>query len=161
MTGRRHGVLVMSRYPLLESELLVLAPGGEPFVRARLGVDGSPVELIGVHAAWPLGAENSRIRNQELAALSAMALSAPKPLVIAGDLNISPHSPHFQALLAGGGLRSASAERRWAPTWPTFFLAAGIEIDHVLLSGPIAARRFETGSAVGSDHLPIVVDLVF
>lgn len=159
-SGRRHGVLLLSRWPIRQEETVTLAPGGDPFVHARLDVNGRPLELIGVHAAWPLGPANSRIRNRQLANLATLAASMPKPLLIAGDLNASPYSPHVADLLAGGGLRLA-AGRGWTPTWPTFFLPAGIQIDHVLVSGDVAVKRFGTGPAVGSDHLPLIADLLF
>jgi endonuclease/exonuclease/phosphatase (EEP) superfamily protein YafD len=84
----------------------------------------------------------------------------PEPLLIAGDFNTTPHSPHFTDLINRSGLRSAALGRHWAPTWPTFFMPAGIQIDHVLVSDGVAVKRFETGPAVGSDHLPIIVDLL-
>jgi endonuclease/exonuclease/phosphatase (EEP) superfamily protein YafD len=159
VVGTRHGVLVLSRWPIRQVEPLALAPGGDRFLRVQLEVGGRPVELIGVHAAWPFGA-SSRIRNRQLEGVAQLAVSLPKPLIIAGDFNATRESPHFADMLVQGGLRSAAEERRWAPTWPTFFLPGGIQIDHVLVSGDIGVRRFETGPAVGSDHLPVVADLL-
>jgi hypothetical protein len=52
-----------------------------------------------------------------------------------GDLNVSPFSPHFQALLSGGNLKSAAQGFGWQPTWPTFLPPAGIQIDHALTAG--------------------------
>jgi endonuclease/exonuclease/phosphatase (EEP) superfamily protein YafD len=36
---------------------------------------------------------------------------------------------------------------------------AGIQIDHALVSPGVQVRNFRRGPRVGSDHLPVVVDL--
>lgn len=160
VVGGRHGVLILSRWPIVSAQALQAVPGGDAFLDARLDVAGRRVTVLAVHASWPLGAGNWALRNRQLESIARLAPSAVKPLIVAGDLNTTPHSPHFDVLLETGGLRSAAADRRWAPTWPMFFLPGGIQIDHVLLSGNVAVRAFRTGPAVGSDHLPIVADLV-
>jgi endonuclease/exonuclease/phosphatase family metal-dependent hydrolase len=118
------------------------------------------VDLFAVHANWPLGSRTTEMRNRQLEALAHHAARAQGPVVIAGDLNISPYSPRFRDMLAAGRLRSAAGQR-WIPTWPTFFPPAAIQIDHVLVSPDVGVRGFETGPRVGSDHLPVVADLVF
>src|SRR5688572_3742982 len=72
MPGVRHGVLVLSRLPIRSADRLMLAAGGDPFVRVGLDVGGRTIGLIAVHAAWPLGAANSRVRNLQFAELAAL-----------------------------------------------------------------------------------------
>jgi endonuclease/exonuclease/phosphatase family metal-dependent hydrolase len=75
-------------------------------------------------------------------------------------LNISPFSPHFQAFVAAGNLKSAAQGYGWQPTWPTFMPPAGIQIDHAVTSASITVTRFWRGAALGSDHLPILIEFV-
>jgi endonuclease/exonuclease/phosphatase (EEP) superfamily protein YafD len=157
--GLRHGVLVMSRWPAVVSETVPLGPDSVPFVHTRLDVAGRQLDLYGVHTDWPLGGHNAGIRNRQLSELGTLAARAGDAVVVAGDLNVTRHSPYFSDLLARGGLRPAS-RGAWTPTWPTFFPPAGIQIDHVLVSGKIGTTAFEVGPRVGSDHRPIVADLV-
>jgi endonuclease/exonuclease/phosphatase (EEP) superfamily protein YafD len=156
----RHGVLLMSRVPLASWREITASPGAETMLHARLMAGSRPIELFAVHANWPMGSETTSMRNRQLEVLAAEAASAAGPVVIAGDLNITPYSPHFVRLLADGHLRSA-AGGRWIPTWPIFFPPAAIQIDHVLVSADVGVRTFESGPRVGSDHLPVVADLVF
>ena len=78
----------------------------------------------------------------------------------ARDLNISQFSPHFQRLLKDGGLRSGADGFGWQPTWPAFMPPAGIQIDHALVNSRVIVEHFSAGASVGSDHRPIVADLV-
>ena len=160
MAGGRHGVLVMSRWPAVASETLALGPGPDamPFVHTRLAVGGRTIDLYGVHANWPLGGHSARVRNRQLAELARLARTSGNPVIIAGDLNVTRHSPHFADLLSQGQLRPA-AQGAWTPTWPTFFPPAGIQIDHVLVSEDLGVAGFEIGPGVGSDHRPVVADL--
>jgi endonuclease/exonuclease/phosphatase (EEP) superfamily protein YafD len=156
----RHGVLLMSRLPFEAPRVLKAAPDAEPALHVRLSAGPRRLDLFAVHANWPLGGYTTDLRNRQLRMLAQLASSADGPVVIAGDLNISPYSPHFRDLLKDGRLRSA-AGRRWLPTWPTFFPPAAIQIDHVLVSPDVGVTAVETGALTGSDHLPLVADLVF
>jgi endonuclease/exonuclease/phosphatase (EEP) superfamily protein YafD len=157
-SGGRHGVLVMSRRPVLAWRTIALAPESVPFVHAVIEVSGRSIDFYGVHANWPLGGRSSAIRNLQLRQLAGFARNANGPTIIAGDLNVTRHSPHFADLLADGGLEPA-AQGAWTMTWPAFFPPAGIQIDHVLVSRHLAPSGFEIGPHVGSDHRPVTVEL--
>ena len=160
LRGRqRRGVLLLSRWPIAQLTTLSAIGEGDPSVDAALLIRGRRLRLIGVHASWPLGRLRSLQRNAELEHLGSLADVATDPLVIAGDLNVTPFSPYFQHLLERGGLRSA--DRGWAPTWPTFLPPAGIRIDHVLVSSGVSVLGWQRGSRMGSDHWPVIADLAF
>jgi len=152
------GTLLLSRWPLASARPVTLGPYAEPAVAATLLIGARPLRLIGVHTSWPLGPQVSAERNRQLDEIAALARALPAPLVVAGDLNVTPFSPHYGALLAAAGLRTASPP--WQPTWPTFLPPAGIQIDHILVSPQIAIAAFAIGPGVGSDHRPVVADLL-
>lgn len=154
------GVLLLSRWPLENATSLALPAAGEPAIEATVQIAGRRVKVLAVHTSWPMGALRSRERNDQLSTLAREVRNRTQPLVLLGDLNLSPFSPHFDALLEEAGLRSAAAGFGWQPTWPTFFPPAGIPIDHVLISSDVAVRDFRRGPPVGSDHWPVVADLV-
>lgn len=155
---RGRGLLLLSRLPMEKPAVIAVSNDAEPALGVTLSVQGKPLHLLGVHANWPFGFGGTS-RNQQLAELAAAAQAAPRPLVVLGDLNVSPFSSHFQTLLRAGNLQSAAAGFGWQPTWPEFMPPAGIQIDHVLVSPGVQVRDFRRGSQVGSDHLPVVVDL--
>jgi endonuclease/exonuclease/phosphatase (EEP) superfamily protein YafD len=154
------GITVLSRWPLLAAGMLPGYSDVQAALAATLEIHGHKVQLLGVHTTWPMGGRRSGLRNQQLQFLGEYARAQSGALVIVGDLNVSPFSPHFQGFLAAGDLRSASQGHGWQPTWPTFMPAAGIQIDHAVTSAAISVTRFRRGASVGSDHLPIVIEFV-
>jgi endonuclease/exonuclease/phosphatase (EEP) superfamily protein YafD len=154
------GMTFWTRLPMKDVSVLPLGVSWDPAIQATLQVQGREVRLFAVHTSWPMTPASAARRNQQLERLAQQARAVSLPLVVVGDMNITPFSPHFQQLLSDGGLRSAAEGFGWQPTWPTFFMPAGIQIDQALVNSRIAVERFSRGDRVGSDHLPIVVDLV-
>jgi endonuclease/exonuclease/phosphatase (EEP) superfamily protein YafD len=153
------GVLLMSRWPIERADLIDFGNWAEPGISATLNVRGQPFHVIGVHPCWPLGPGIAAERNRELTKVAGIARSIKGPLVVLGDFNITPFSPHFETFLRESGLKSA-AESNWVPTWPTFLPLAGIQIDHALISPDVRVLSFVRGPRIGSDHWPIVVELM-
>ena len=158
--SRGRGVLLLSRWPIENAAVLPIDEDAEPAIRATLHARVGIMDVFAVHTRWPSGPGNDRERNRQFARLAALARSAPRPVLVIGDLNVSPLSPHFLALLEGGRLRTTAPRFLGQATWPSFLPLAGIQIDHALISPDIAVARFERGPAVGSDHWPIVLDVV-
>lgn len=154
------GTLVLSRWPLRHvARLDTGSPRTQDSVLDVL-MPRHPWRLIAVHATWPLGPAVSGWRAADLAAIAATARASTLPVVATGDFNLSPWSPHFEALLRAGTLRDAAAGRGWQPTWPTFLPPLGIQIDHVLVSPSVAVNSFGVGTIEGSDHRPVLADLL-
>ncbi|HYK24902.1 MAG TPA: endonuclease/exonuclease/phosphatase family protein [Steroidobacteraceae bacterium] len=159
-SGHHHGgTLLLSRWPIEGMETVPMGPHADPTVVAVLSVRGRTLHLIGVHPSWPLGPAVSSERNRELIELAARARATPAPLIMAGDFNVTPFSPHFRDFIARSGLHWTAQGAGWQPTWPTFLPVGGIQIDHVFVSPGINVRSFARGSGIGSDHRPILVDL--
>jgi endonuclease/exonuclease/phosphatase (EEP) superfamily protein YafD len=153
------GALLLSRWPIEQVRAVALGAHTEPAIVAMLRVNGQALHFIGAHTSWPLGRIVSVERDRQLLLLASLARAATGPIIVAGDFNITPFSPHYQALLAQSGLRSAAGGPGWRPTWPTFLPIVGIEIDHVLVSASITVEKFERGPATGSDHWPVLAQL--
>jgi endonuclease/exonuclease/phosphatase (EEP) superfamily protein YafD len=156
---RGTGLLVLSRWPM-QAAVLPDFSDVEPAVAATLFINGRSLQVLSVHTSWPLGPRSSAERNRQLALAEEFVRHRAQPLIVLGDLNISPFSRHFQALLVSGKLKSAAQGFGWQPTWPTFLPPAGIQIDHALTSADVTVTNFRRGSSVGSDHLPILIDCI-
>ncbi|MDY6945222.1 MAG: endonuclease/exonuclease/phosphatase family protein [Pseudomonadota bacterium] len=156
----RMGAAVFTKWPVLSAESVPLSPGGA--VAARLALDwrGTQVNVLGVHLNWPLGPRNSEFRNQELNELVRFSKAQQGPLLVAGDFNLTPWSEYFSDALQESGLQDAARGFGLARSWPAQFAPAGIRIDHCLLSSQWRSVATRIGPFLGSDHLPIVADLV-
>jgi endonuclease/exonuclease/phosphatase (EEP) superfamily protein YafD len=157
-TSERDGMLLLSRWPMREPRV---HPDGD-LIAVTIDAGRASLRVVGVHAAWPIRPRNQPIRAAHFEWIAAEARAAARaglPLVAIGDYNISPFSPHFDALLESSGLRNAAGGRGWQPTWPTFMPLLGIQIDHVLVSPDLQVAGFERGGGTGSDHRPVLVDL--
>jgi endonuclease/exonuclease/phosphatase (EEP) superfamily protein YafD len=81
------------------------------------------------------------------------------PTLVLGDLNVTPWSPHFRALLREGRLADSARGFGWQASWPAYSLPLRIAIDHCLVSAEFTVLRRRLGPHVGSDHLPVFVEV--
>ncbi len=156
------GLAVLSRLPVEEWQELSPAESQLPAILARILIDGRPVSVLAAHVFPPISPGAAAMRNAQMAALAEIARRQQEPVILLADLNATPWSPQFRDLLRDGGLADARRGHGVNPTWPTFWPSIlRIPIDHCLTTPNITVQKFRTGAATGSDHLPIIVDLVF
>jgi endonuclease/exonuclease/phosphatase family metal-dependent hydrolase len=163
------GAGVLSRFPLTD----VAQPRVAGLLSLRATVHPRPAaafRLFVVHTPAPRdGHATSRWRAQlaDLRRETAATAATGMPVVAAGDFNATEDHRGLRRLLAAGphgaGLRDAHdvAHAGWTPTWST---SSGpvpplVRIDHVLCTRQFAVTGYRVGSAYGSDHLPLQVDL--
>jgi endonuclease/exonuclease/phosphatase (EEP) superfamily protein YafD len=156
----RMGAAVFTRWPVLSAESLPLAEEGAVAARLTLDWRGTPVTVLGVHLNWPLGPRNSRFRNEELAGVVKFSKSRREPLLVAGDFNLTPWSQYFSDALEESGLQDAARGFGLARSWPAQFAPVGLRIDHCLVSPHWRTVATTIGPFLGSDHLPVVADVV-
>jgi endonuclease/exonuclease/phosphatase (EEP) superfamily protein YafD len=151
-------VVVFSKWPLLESRSVPLSSE----VNGRfvtIDWQGRRVNLLGVHLHWPLGPHSASFRRQDLRAIATFAAAFREPLLVVGDLNLTPWSPYFHQLLRDSGMVDAAAGQGLMPSWPSQFRWVGIRIDHCLMTPQWRSVNVKPGPHVGSDHRPVVADL--
>jgi len=156
-SSQRHGVVVFSRRPFVDTAAYGLLPGGARAASVRIDVAGRMVTILSSHLQWPLNPRQARARNTEARSLGDIAAHEPGPLIVMGDLNMTRWSPYFQPLMARGQLTQCAAGVLLA-TWPAPLGLAGIGIDHCLVKGPVRAVAVRTGPFLWSDHYPLVAD---
>ena len=160
--------VLLSRHPIIESRATI-PPGPARWlahVEATVKVGGAPIRVLAVHPPLPAGPLLTDIRQAHLDYYARVAATAKLPLLIVGDFNITPYSPRFRALLREGGLRYVHLGWAWPRSWPSANRGSyrryvrGFPIDHVLTSRHFAVAGARTEEDVGSDHFPVVADLV-
>lgn len=157
--GPRSGIAVLSRHEPVASRELDLGETGDPSLLLTLDSENGPISLLAMHLYWPLGAYSSAVRNRQLRSIAQLARSHPLPLVVAGDLNTTPFSPHFRRLLQDGKLNNCADGDGLHATWPARVPFLFIQLDYCLATPGVHAERFRVGEFVGSDHYPIAFDV--
>ena len=155
------GTVVYSRLPIEDVDVLVLGEAGRSTICLRVIVDGAPLTLVCTHPKPPLLPGPFALRNDQLDQVADLVGRLPRPLVLAGDLNATMWSPWFRRFSERTALRSVRRGFGVLATWPAAlpgFLR--IPIDHVLVSDDLSVTGCRLGAATGSDHLPLIVDLV-
>jgi endonuclease/exonuclease/phosphatase family metal-dependent hydrolase len=118
------------------------------------------VFFIATHPLAPIEGERAHQRRKALARLAKRAAESEVPVILLGDLNLTPQSVYFARLLKAGNLRDTARGRVSAPTWMVPIPSIGLRIDHVLVSPDIAVAARRVGPDFRSDHRPVTVDLV-
>jgi endonuclease/exonuclease/phosphatase (EEP) superfamily protein YafD len=156
-TSGSFGIALLSRFPFESARELQL--GATTAIDAVLAVPGGNVRLIGVHLIPPVSRAGSDERNAQLATLAALADNRGEPLVITGDFNLSPYSPHYRAWIARTGFVPARPRYGLSFTWPSYFPPLWIPIDHCMVSDELIVAGYRRLAHFGSDHYPILVTL--
>jgi endonuclease/exonuclease/phosphatase (EEP) superfamily protein YafD len=174
---RGRGVCVMSRFPIRDAEAFPDRNGWRDFAgRCELDTPGGTVHLFNVHLETPrheieaflddgLAAESGMRaglaeRWEQSAVVSrAAADTGDGATVVAGDFNLVPHSAilrsHWRGYAdafpaAGLGFGFTKLTRWW-----------GVRIDRVLTGPAMRPVACRVGPDVGSDHRPVIADLVW
>ncbi len=157
---------VYSRYPI-RGHVEFAEESANSILNIRLFKNGRRITVLIAHPDRPnRGPEAARQQQLTFDVLAKLAQSSKNPVVLVGDLNTTPWSRHFQNLVANSGLRDARMGFGVRPTYPAFypnsakpFPMAVLPIDQILVSQGIQVLHYQVGRNVGSDHLPVLVDL--
>lgn len=153
------GIAMFSRIAV-DSVIHVDSPPQQfPTIVATMTVGNAALTLINTHPTIPLTQSLYEARNEQLASVADIVNRAQGAVVLTGDLNSSVWSRPYRALEKSTGLRNTQRGFGIQPTWPTFMPFAMIPIDHALVSDDIRVVGTRTGARIGSDHLPLIVEL--
>jgi endonuclease/exonuclease/phosphatase (EEP) superfamily protein YafD len=159
--ARGCGIAVFSRHSMSRLELRIVEADSRPGIMARIDCCGASFALLTIHPRTPIRQSRFETRNRlmEQAAEHLNGFSIPRILI--GDLNTTPWSPHFRRLLRISEMKDARRGFGLLPTWPTELRSRAlmIPIDHCLVSSDIEVIGIAAGDPIGSDHLPLVIDL--
>ncbi len=153
------GIGLFSKFPLSNATIVAIGEAEVPSILADVTIETTTLRVMATHPLPPTGARYSRGRNSQLKRIPDYFPSDGSPILLLGDLNVSPWSHHFTQLLKRTGLRDSSKGRGVQPTWPTGNPLLSIPIDHCLHSRELVIRRKQIGPNVGSDHYPVIVDV--
>lgn len=157
-----YGIAAFCKDPLARVEIFSLGdPIGAPGARVRLSVGGKALTCYSVHTPAPYNEYTWVGRNEYMRLLAEEVAGAPGAKLVAGDFNNTPWTPSSRAFAREAGLCDATLERGILCTWPTRTLPGlRIPLDHCFHSPEVGIAARRRGPKIGSDHFPVILDVV-
>jgi endonuclease/exonuclease/phosphatase (EEP) superfamily protein YafD len=154
------GIALFSRLPIENLRLRPLDGETVQMISGEFFLGQVPVTVAVAHLLPPMGPRYSARRNRQFLRMAEL-LRQPddREIILLGDLNSSPWSPFFRGLELSAGINNGAQGFGLQLTWPVSMPLLRIPIDHCLLSSGLRATGFKVGPPVGSDHLPILVEI--
>lgn len=176
--GSAEGLVVYSNLPILEtrSQIVqgdlhegasVIHDADREILEATLETGAQNLNLISVHPDSPRNDtrwQNKRRYFQETdRTIRDLQDKNAGPLLVIGDWNSAPWSARFQRTLAQNGLKTAYPGG-WPRTTRFFFdyrlhWILGSPVDQFAVSDDIKVLSVSTGPDIGSDHLPLILEI--
>ena len=144
---RAQGNALLSRRPLHALRFHELSVGSKRLV---IEAELDAASLFVVHLAL-----RHYHRHRQLDELIDLVRAAPRPAIVAGDLNTLAPQRELARLLAATGLRPASTVA--LPSWPAH--RPRWSLDQVLLAPELRSEKVWVADVRHSDHRPLICDL--
>jgi endonuclease/exonuclease/phosphatase (EEP) superfamily protein YafD len=156
------GIAIYSRYNLEDQGIHYWADG--PYTVPSLGsyitVNQKKITLVATHPLPPLKPDYFQYRNQHMVDMANFVKQQKNPTIVMGDLNMSMWSPYYRDFIRSTGMKNTRQGYGIQPSWPVDAPLLQIPIDHCLISKEISVRNNRIGKDIGSDHHPLIADLM-
>ncbi len=154
-----HGILLLSRYPLHRAELWWPAGFDCPAVYAEVQWAKDTFSLVGLHPPAPPRRRKTRIRDLQFQALGNRLEGVKHPLLVLGDFNLTSFHPTYEDFQQRLNLLDTRIGQGRQASWPAWAGPLGLCLDHALVSPHWTLVHREVGPFIGSDHLPVELEL--
>lgn len=157
--GLLWGNAILSRYPIVTTELVPLPPDSlrlhRGYLAAHIDIGQERVQIIDTHLHH-IGAD-SHIRQEQVPVLVEGWNGSPRTILM-GDLNAQPNAPEMLAL-ADAGLLNVTAEIGPTPSFTYYSANPDHQIDYIWISPDLEPLEANIPQTTASDHLPIVATI--
>ncbi len=134
-----------------------------PLLETSLTYEGKSLVILSYHVIRPRSAQTSAYQQLEfdsVVAWSRSQLQHRRSVVLLGDFNSTPWSRRLRQLEQDSQLINSQRGFGLQPTWSASFPPLmKIAIDHCFHSRSLVTTQRSIGSNIGSDHLPLFVEL--
>lgn len=132
----------------------------QPALRVEAAIDGRSVVVYAIQLPSPTsetGAERNALLLDEVKAAIA---SESLPVVVIGDLSLTPWNSGFRSFVADTGLTNSLNGYGYQATWPADALpGVSVPYDHAFLSAGLTAADRGVGPGFGGPHRALLVDV--
>jgi endonuclease/exonuclease/phosphatase (EEP) superfamily protein YafD len=151
------GVALYARGPMTGA--IERLGSGLPCAVAEVAIRDARLRVVLMHPVPPVDADAMSLQESQVAAVAERVRGLADPVLVMGDFNTTPWSRVFARLVETTGLCDSRAGFGIQASFPSDMAVMRIPIDHLLASCAIGVRARRIGPRVGSDHLPVIVDL--
>ncbi len=170
-----YGNAIFSKYPYLHketievsgtfhsdrtvAEYLVTEGQKDCFNLQRVQIDlngGKSFCLINYHGYWEPNHLGTEATIPVMEKVAGIIKESPRPLVLAGDLNVVAESPSMKPIHAL--LRDLTAEFNYQSTMTQFAKLPDVAPDHICVSDRVDVKKFEVLDDIVSDHKALVLE---
>ncbi|PSB22591.1 endonuclease/exonuclease/phosphatase [filamentous cyanobacterium CCP1] len=163
--GTALDIALYSRFPLEMEPVQSVRNEKDFHLVATVNIPDRPLLVAAIHPPPPINRTLFNQRNRELNTIGEYirqyknTQTTNRSAIAIGDLNITMWSPNYHRFVQTSGLKNARKGFGILPTWHADIPFLDIPIDHCLVSPNIQVNQIRTGRAIGSDHLPLVVEV--
>lgn len=152
------GIALYSKIPLHDEEIIDFTQSRFPMTTAILDINGEQLRILGLHYENPVGARQTKVQRFQIQEMISFANQFDHFIAI-GDFNLTPYSKGFENIIQNTSLQDSRKGFGIQGSWPNVASIFRIPIDHALVSEHIQVTQREIGQPVGSDHLPLYLQL--
>jgi len=151
-----YGILLYSRFSLIDSEIKFLVEDDVPSIHTTLRIfSGETVDFYGLHPRPPRIGQDVHERDAELLIVGRRIKERQRPAIVAGDLNDVAWSHSTRLFIRQSGLEDPRIGRGFFNTFPTYVTLLRFPMDHIFHSKHFGFKQLQVLEAFGSDHYPI------
>jgi endonuclease/exonuclease/phosphatase (EEP) superfamily protein YafD len=150
------GGAILSKYPINKEKTVIVE--GQGFLWAEIMIKEQPIYVGTLHLFWPFPYS----QQEQIKLLRPIFENIPKPTLISGDFNAVSWSDAVNKVATYSNTKVVDG-MRWSinlksqlPLFPFMKLS----IDQLLLSEELSVKNIKVEKSLGSDHLPIVSEII-
>jgi len=156
-----YGLALFSRLELIKPEVRFLFDPAIPSIRTEVKLrSGAVITLYGVHPRPPAVRQDSTERDVELLLIAQEIKERGSPAIVLGDLNDVAWSPTTLRFMEVGDLLDPRRGRGFYNTYPARWPGLRYPLDYIFCTRQFRICSMNVLPPFGSDHLPLVAELV-
>lgn len=160
--GNTYGMIFLSKFPLTATKVNYLVKNEIPSIHTKIQLpSGDQFDFYGVHPEPPKPGSDTYERDTELLLIGKKIKEAPRPVIVAGDLNDVGWSQTSTLFREYSQLVDPREGRGFFNTYNVFLPLFRYPLDHVFYSNDFGFVDFKKLERVGSDHFPVLLVLTF
>jgi endonuclease/exonuclease/phosphatase (EEP) superfamily protein YafD len=152
------GLMILSKYPIINTQIYAFSVYKLESILTTILMQNETINVLLTHTIPPIYDYNFIQRNNHLKALSTV-INGKKNMIVIGDFNCSSFSPNFKNVFVGNQLKDSRLGFGLQTTWPTWARCFSTTLDHILIDKSMNVKQRKILDDIGSDHLPISIDI--